>query len=329
MFFRINHTHKNLIQKQITQEFGRESSCVPLGEGTENQNFLMNHTSVLRVLFIDQNSPLYDSATAYLAREINFANALFEAQINPLHYKCFKNKQQLLDLPTDDGTLYFLQYDWIPGNFLTYTSRNIQQLAQMMGACHKTAQKLSQTSAIPDISVYDALPSSLHYRAFAYDPTLAETIDNYAFYWRIFQENTQLLSCYRRQQPNHLIHCDLHRKNILTTDHNMAIIDFGDTRLSVRAEDIGTCFWGMGLEIKNLEMFDSLTQDFWTAYPKVLSESEKVYCLRFALQRFLDIHLFYLKENLSSTPKMTYQTEKFSKEQAIIDHLIAVIAGRK
>lgn len=53
----------------------------------------------------------------------------------------------------------------------------------------------------------------------------------------------------------------------------MAIIDFGDTRLSVRAEDIGTCFWGMGLEIKNLEMFDSLTQDFWTAYPKVLSES--------------------------------------------------------
>lgn len=325
MFFQINETNNDLIQTLMTQEFGENMSCVELGEGTENKNFLINDTLVLRVLYIDKNSILYETARDYIEREITFVNALFDFQINQLSYKRFKNKEYLLESQTDHGIIYFLQYDFIPGSFLTYNKKNIQKLAQMVGECHEASQKLSDIRSILNIPVYDALSSSLHHHTFIFDNTIAQNIANYALYWQIFKDNTQEIKSYRNQHPNILIHCDLHRKNILVTDDMMTVIDFGDTRLSVIPEDIGTCFWGMGIALQKVETFEKGVHDFFSAYPKPLTEEDKAFCLRFALQRFLDIHLFYLKENLSSAPKMKYQTEKFAKEKPIIDYLIATL----
>ena len=325
MFFEKNDSHNELIKKQILLEFGTAISCIALGEGTENKNFLINDTIVLRVLFIDKNSLLYHVARSYIEREITFANVLCQSKVNPLTYKCFKNKDRLLEIPTDEGTFYFLQYDFIPGSFLTYTKKNMQQLAQMMGKCHEIAHQISEKTSIPYLPVYDGLPSSLHYRSFVFDDRITQSIAHYAFYWQIFQENTRLINDYLSQNPNILIHCDLHAKNILLTNDTIAIIDFGDTRLSLIEEDIGTCFWGMALEMTTVETFKKRIYDFFSAYPKRLNNIKKTYCLRFTLQRFLDIHLFYLKENLSTTSKLKYQTQKFSNEKPIIDFLIASI----
>ena len=82
------------------------------------------------------------------------------------------------------------------------------------------------------VPFYDDLISSLHFRAFSYNPQLERIIPGYQTLWKIFQENTKTLKSMKSEKGNIFMHNDLHDGNLLLCEKEVAILDFGDCRYS-------------------------------------------------------------------------------------------------
>ena len=121
----------------------------------------------------------------------------------------------------------------------------------------------------------------------------------------------------KQAQPALFIHNDLHADNILFHKGKLTILDFGDARYSLPEEDIGTFLWGLSLKT-DVSSFPELANLFFSNYTRDINPE---LCYRFALQRFLEIHLFYLVENQKNSALMKYQKVKFTKEKVMIDYL--------
>lgn len=101
-------------------------------------------------------------------------------------------------------------------------------------------------------------------------------------------------------------------------DSQIRILDFGDSRLSLAEEDIGTCFWGLSLQVASPQQLNKLITVFFQYYQRPVNQK---ICLRYALQRYLAIHLHYLVANQADADKMRAQLEKFAQEEQMMDWL--------
>ena len=125
----------------------------------------------------------------------------------------------------------------------------------------------------------------------------------------------------KSERRNIFIHNDLHNENLLLCEKEVAILDFGDCRYSLPEEDIGTLFWGILQKVER-SRYEEMLDHFLKYYSRPI---DKTVCFRYTLQRFLDIHLYYLNENLKEAGLIKYQKEKFNKEEAMINFLISKI----
>ncbi|WP_231077289.1 phosphotransferase [Streptococcus sanguinis] len=202
---------------------------------------------------------------------------------------------------------------------MTFSSYNLTKLARKLANIHNFSQRYLMT--FERVSFYDDLISSLHFRAFSYNPQLERIIPGYQALWKIFQENTEILKSMKSERGNIFIHNDLHNENLLLCEKEVVILDFGDCRYSLLEEDIGTLFWGILQKVERSK-YEEMLDRFFKYYSRPI---DKTVCFRYALQRFLDIHLYYLNENLKEAGLIKYQKEKFNKEEEMIDFLISKI----
>lgn len=314
MFFQ-QFQNERLIRKLLQDLYGKDISLRLLSGGTENLNYLINERLVVRILYLSQTSPLFYEAKSYLKREIQFANALYEAKLNDFAYLPFRDGKWIFSLNVDKGTLYVMQCVYLKGEIVSFDKNTISRIAQKIACLHDFSQE--NLTKIQRIPVYDDLVSSLHIRSFSYEKKLEKDISNYKDYWELFQINTSVLEKAKQAQPALFIHNDLHADNILFHKGKLTILDFGDARYSLPEEDIGTFLWGLSLKV-NVAAFAELANSFFANYTREINPE---LCYRFALQRFLEIHLFYLVENKMHSTLMKYQKEKFRKEKVMIDYL--------
>ena len=304
-----------LIKNLLRELYGEDISLRPLSGGTENLNYVMNERVVVRILYLPQTSPLFYEAKSYLKREIQFVNALYEEELNDFAYLPFQDGEWIFSLNVNKGILYVMQSIYLKGKTISFEKNIIPQIAQKIVHFHD----FSKESCIEyqRIPVYDDLVSSSHIRLFSYEKELEKDISNYKNYWELFQINTSILEKAKQAQPALFIHNDLHVDNILFHKDKLTILDFGDARYSLPEEDIGTFLWGLSLKT-DVSSFPELANLFFSNYTRDINPE---LCYRFALQRFLEIHLFYLVENQKNSALMKYQKVKFTKEKVMIDYL--------
>ncbi|VUW92679.1 Phosphotransferase enzyme family protein [Streptococcus constellatus] len=311
-----------LIKKLLRDLYGEDISLRPLSGGTENLNYVMNERVVVRILYLPQTSLLFSEAESYLQREIQFANALREEGLNDFAYLPFQDGEWIFSLSVNKGTIYVMQSVYLKGEIVSFEKNIIPQIAQKIVRFHDfSKENFTEYQRIP---VYDDLVSSLHIRSLSYEKELEKDIPNYKDYWELFQINTSILKKAKQAQSAFFIHNDLHADNILFHKGKLNILDFGDARYSLPEEDIGTFLWGLSLKT-NVASFTELANLFFANYTREINPE---LCYRFALQRFLEIHLFYLVENQKNSTLMKYQKAKFTKEKAMIDYLSNHISFR-
>ena len=74
---------------------------------------------------------------------------------------------------------------------MTFSSYNLTKLARKLANIHNFSQRYLMT--FERVPFYDDLISSLHFRAFSYNPQLERIIPGYQALWKIFHENTETL----------------------------------------------------------------------------------------------------------------------------------------
>lgn len=318
MFFQ-QFEDENFILNIFHKWYGHDCQISQLSKGSENLNYLLDGQLVVRVLYLSESSPIFSQAFPYLEREVYFVNTLYENNLNSLRYLSFPDRKFIHRLDVKDGSLFFLKYPYLRGERMTFSSSNLSELARKLANIHDFSQRHMMT--FERVPFYDDLISSLHFRAFSYNPQLERIILGYQALWKIFQENTEALKSMKSEKRNIFIHNDLHNENLLLCEKELAILDFGDCRYSLPEEDIGTLFWGILQKVERSKYEEMLNQ-FFKYYSRPI---DNTVCFRYALQRFLDIHLYYLNENLKEAGLIKYQKEKFNKEEAMINFLISKI----
>jgi hypothetical protein len=318
MFFQ-QFADENFILNNLHKWYGHDCQISQLSKGSENLNYLIDGQLVVRVLYLAESSPIFSQAFPYLEREVYFVNTLYENKLNPLRYLSFPDGKFIHRLDVKDGSLFFLKYPYLRGDRITFSSSNLSELARKLANIHDFSHRYLTT--FERVPFYDDLISSLHFRDFSYNPQLGRIIPAYQTLWQIFQENTENLKSMKSEKRNIFIHNDLHDENLLLCLKEVAILDFGDCRYSLPEEDIGTLFWGILQKVERSK-YEEMLDYFFKYYSRPI---DKTVCFRYALQRFLDIHLYYLNENLKEAGLIKYQKEKFNKEEAMINFLISKI----
>lgn len=321
MFFQKNDFYDSFIYQKIKKEFIGES-IQELEGGTENKSFLISGKIVLRVLFINHRSIVYDSAELLILREVLIVNELYNKGITSMCYNEFSNGQYYQLFNVKLGKIFFLQYNFIEGIHLQYDEMSVINVARCINNMHKAIQSMDLGNYY--VKEYDDLVSCLHHRHFRFNPEVSSYVQNYRYYFNFFLENTRLLKKFKSINKNNFIHGDLHCKNLLVSSV-LCFIDFGDIRNSVIEEELGIFLWGMSLEVLSNHQLEKLMNTFLDYYADKEKLVNKEFCLRYAVQRYLDIHMFYLDNNLKDDNKMKYQVNKFEIERPQIDFFIEEI----
>ena len=161
-------TDENLILNNLHKWYGHDCQISQLSKGSENLNYLIGSQLVIRVLYLAKSSPIFSQAFPYLEREVYFVNTLYENKLNALRYLSFPDGKFIHRLDVKDGSLFFLKSPYLIGERMTFSSSNLSELARNLANIHDFSQRYLMT--FERVPFYDDLISSLHFRAFSYNP---------------------------------------------------------------------------------------------------------------------------------------------------------------
>lgn len=298
---------KAYIEKEITSPV---NSIVICKYGVENLTALINTDLVVRFSFINRHSIYCEQAEKLILREINFVNYLFEHQANTLKFLDF-NKQKIRKIDHEDGMIFVTVTNFLKGTHASYSKRNIEKIATLQAGIHTISRKID-LDKLNDLELYSAM-------AFR-TPDCAEVAKDYRHYLELYGSNRNKIISLIENENKIIIHNDLKSDNIIEKDGSLNIIDFFDCRYSVASEDLGVFIWDLCDKNDNYYEDIDLYLDSYTKQVS-LSEIEIELAYRYAIDRYLNINLFYLKKNKYDAGKLKYQKNKFDIQKRYVDFL--------
>lgn len=300
------------------------SSFKRFENGLETNNILINNINVYRFSFMSYNNPRYASVQGLIENEIKFANYLFNKGINSFKFSLFcKNYYEKIYLI--DGVLFILKYNYIIGEECPSNKENIIKIAKKISLLHNTLQKKEIR-----FNKIDHYIAAMDYRTPRFNTHISKEIELYKYYFDLYNSNKIELKNMKMLTEEIFIHNDLKKDNIIINKNIINLIDFGDCRYSNRSEDIGTYFWGVSYEYEELDNYNDIIKLFLKTYilSSFISSTEIEMIYRYAIDRFLNINLYYLDihKTTNNIKKYNMQMNKFKKEIKYIDYFIRKIS---
>ncbi len=228
-------------------------------------------------------------------------------------------------LETKDHINYVALMEFIEGEHELYTKAAIRKVAKLQADFHFQSQLYSPDNFVSEEDEY----SAMSYRMKEKDIQKTERFPDrlYLEMNNIYQIISRKLKTYYEKQKKLIIHSDLKMDNLLFCDDDIrAVLDFGDIRKSVIAEDLGVFIWDMCDELFDAkEDFSSYLSEYFSAYReknKDFSLEDELFAVYYAIDRYLIINLYYLNHNQYCEEKLKYQENKAEKQLKIIYKLL-------
>ncbi|SFX51648.1 Ser/Thr protein kinase RdoA involved in Cpx stress response, MazF antagonist [Thermoactinomyces sp. DSM 45891] len=305
-----------------------------LPDGAENTCFLVNTTErslLVRISTIKSTHKMVDRARFTLDEEMRFMEFLHKQGIPiPSVYRQQENSQPYLEYQEQDQCVFVTVTDFIIGSHVNYTMEVVELVAEVQARMHRLAKNyqhylsiLNEEHSAMSIRIKKEHLDSDGYQNQPSGPLYRRLLD-------VYLENVEHLKEYFIRNEKLLIHCDMKADNILVLDGRLsAVIDFGDIRVSVIAEDLGVFIWDLcdHLNRDQIDFSPYIKMYFqaYSRYSKELSRLEKEMAIRYAIDRYLNINIYYLMENQPFPERMKYQVDKAERQFEIIQCLLKIL----
>lgn len=297
-------------------------------EGWENISILIKSTKsyILRISSIPKEVAYKKDVKQIIEREHDYMTYLINSGVNvPKLYPVHGKNVTYSILDSKDDLLILTLMDYIVGEHPAYTSFNIEKVCKVQATLHNISHKYAPTYT--GIIQYSAMSHRVKSSLRGWNKDFPSDLYNkmYQIYLAIYPE----IMFYFKKTKKQIIHSDIKRDNIIFSDRNdVHLIDFGDIRYSVIAEDLGTFIWDMCNDLydEKMELKRKVIEylDYYQDYNTNFSKEDKCMAINYAIDRYLVINLYYLVENQVDRTKLKYQTGKAKKQLKIIERLLQV-----
>lgn len=322
---------KKDISKDLLYEFAFlatnkiNNTIEELKGGWETTNYLIDKSIVIRFSYMNKSNQYFKYAEHLISNEVNFVNYLNIKQQNELHFAKFDSTDTyFIKKNTAEGIYFITKYGFIQGKQFELSENNIEKIANIFNNIHR----LMSYNEV-HFEEIDNLVSAMDYREPQYNANLKVVFENYDYYFDMHKVNKSILEKNFKNHKRIFIHNDIKTDNIIEKNGKLTLIDFGDSRYSIIEEDLGVFIWGMAVEISDLNTYKSLVNQFLSYYATLGNIFNKDLCYRYAIDRFLNINLYYLNYNLNDDDKLSKQIIKFYNEIQYINCLYSLISDNE
>ena len=270
------------------------------------------------------DSPHFPQAEAYIAREVAFVVALESSGLPVPHFHATSNGDKYVTAASSNSLLFITLMNCIPGNHPIPDVRTVEATAALQVKLHSLSRTTS-SDLFPPSAQYSALAHRQH------DPVETFPRD---FPVRLLAELQSVagtispeIKAYFFSHCQQPIHGDTTVSNLLFTSPSVVsgLLDFGDARCSVVAEDLGIFIWDVADRVEPLAVTD-LTLRYLSQYARLcpLSRLDQRTALFYAIDRYLAINTYYLLYHRSNQARLADQAAKATRQLGIAHQLLAV-----
>ena len=298
-------------------------------EGYENTSVLLvtqkGRKHVLRISSISLQHPMAEKVEPLLIREIEFMKSLRNAGIPVPRLHKSSQGAEYHSLREKNRTFYLLLMDYVEGKHPDYKEQMLVETAALQARMHEVAKKRFASRKPGDAASYSAFSRRLQ------DTVLFTTdsfpVAQYEPMKEIYDTVAPRLRKYYMGRERFLIHNDLKANNLLWSEQGVAgVIDFGDARHSVEAEDLGAFIWDLCDKLYlQKQPFLPAVETYLFAYQKQndrFMRQDLEAAVDYAIDRYLCINLHYLIKNQVEEEMLKYQVTKATHQLHIIRALM-------
>jgi Putative homoserine kinase type II (protein kinase fold) len=292
-------------------------------DGKENITILVNTNEgnyVLRLSSMDRSCELYDQSEVLIINELNFMTYLRNegVSIPQIYNTIYGKKYQIIN--SQNEKIYIILMEYILSENTEYSYEIVEKIAFTQYKLHYSAKKIEIIPINSDFNGY----SAQSFRMFGISES---DCCSYKELYDIYLKTRDELINYFKKCDKIPIHADIKLDNILIKNKEIkAVIDFGDLRISVIAEDIGILIWDLCDKLYNdNKKFEEYVEYYLKCYKyfnKSITCIDEIMAINYAIDRYLIINLFYLKKNRSDREQFKYQSDKANKQFEIVKRLI-------
>lgn len=333
----VNQLNEEKIKSYLRYTLGevRELSFVVIPEGWENIAVKVNiegEKYLLRISSMKKHHRMFSKAEQLIREELNYMIFLRDNHIPvPKIFKTLQDKKLYKMFDTDDNVIFIILMEFIEGKHSFYNYDMVRKTAELQAKMHEISRYYVSDDFSRETKNYCNDYSAMSYRM--NDISKHRTVNFpkklYLELLYIYKKISPSLAEYYKSNVRYLIHSDIKSDNILVHEGDIkAIIDFGDLRWSVAAEDLGTYIWDMcNVLFDEGKDFKIYLNDYFESYrnnSKEFRNIDEIMAINYAIDRYLIINLYYLVENQRVEEKIKYQINKAHKQLLIIRRLLEI-----